>query len=401
MKKALTILLKLSATLLLLVAVAICFFSVSPVFRFSHPCVFSGPDIYNPYDSLPASVEWKRANFHTHTRVDNILNECPGYPAEVYGDYMKLGYDVLAFSNHNLLTRHPFAPDLQIDVYEHGYGLFKFHKLVFGASDVKHFDHLLPFLVSQKQWQLDLLAKDADFLVLNHPDRTLGMTPRTMRLLSGYRLIEADCGVSTDLLRWDEALSAGHYSHCLVNDDCHNSADHRKVGRRCSWLFSPSAKYEDLRRTLTGGCFYSMRVPDYGDGDWNEKYARNDALPQIESIGLKGDTIYMKLSAPARIEARGQDHALLAEVRGESFSRSLGTDEPYMRLVAYFDDGVVIYTNAFARYDSALTATPYAESPHEINWLLTLLFNVALLAAVVMLWLCLRRLWMPHKKLKS
>ncbi|MBR4429361.1 MAG: hypothetical protein IKS78_08380, partial [Clostridia bacterium] len=197
MKKALAISSKLAASFFVILAMVICIFSVSPIYDFSAPQAFAGPDIYDPYGSVPDTAVWKRANFHTHTRVDNILNECPEYPAVVYGDYMKLGYDILSFSNHNLLTRHPFDSTLQINVYEHGYSLFKFHKLVFNPSRMILFDHLLPLLPSQKQWQYDYLSRNADFLVMNHPDRTLNTTGRSMRLLTGYRLIEADSGMST------------------------------------------------------------------------------------------------------------------------------------------------------------------------------------------------------------
>ena len=398
MKNAFFFSLRLLATLMLLAALVICVFSVSPVFSFSSPAPFGGPDIYNPYASLPGGPEWKRATFHTHTRVDNILNECPEYPAVVYDDYIKLGYDILGLSNHNLLTPHPYDRKLWINVYEHGYSISKFHKLVFGATDVMPFDHILPLLVSQKQWQYDILSQSADFIVMNHPDRTLGMTQRNMRLLTGYRLMEADCGVSTELRRWDEALSAGHYSHCLLGDDCHDSRNHAKVARRCSWLSVPSARWEDVRECLLDGCFYSMRIPDFGDGDLAVKQARNACLPRVEAIGLQGDTVYLKLSAPAHIEAWGQDHVLLASAEGDTFRRPLAQNEPYMRLTARFDDGVVIYTNAFARFDGGKSATPYVESPHRVNVLLTVLFNAGLLILVALLCLCLRRLWLPHKE---
>lgn len=400
MKKAYLTVLRLAASIFLALALLICLFSFSPIFDFGVAEPFSGPDIYNPYASLPASPEWKRANFHTHTRVDNILNECPEYAQVVYDDYMKMGYDILAFSNHNLLTRHPYDSTLQINVYEHGYSIFKFHKLVFNPSRMMLYDHILPLLASQKQWQYDLLSRDADFLVMNHPDRSLHTTPRSMRLLSGYRLMEADSGVSTELRHWDEALSAGHYSHCLLNDDCHDSGNHRKIARRCSWLNTPSARYEDVRATLLSGCFYSMRVPDFGDGDMDVKRAENDRLPFVETIGVQGDTVYMKLSAPARMEAWGQGHELLAESYGDSFARPLGAEEPYMRLTACFDNGVVLYTNAFARYDASAGDSPYRETPHRVNVFLTLLFNAALLAFAFLLCICLRGLW-TDKKLKS
>ncbi|MBO4263478.1 MAG: hypothetical protein J5871_02210, partial [Bacteroidales bacterium] len=276
---------KILAGALLLTGVVLLLFSVSPVYRFAAPKPFEGPDIYNPYADLDTTLGWTRANFHTHTRVDGPLNECPEYPAVVYDDYAKLGYGILAFSNHNALTRHPYDSTLEIRVYEHGYSLFKFHKLVFAPSRVLWFDHLLPLFPSQKQWQYDLLGGDADFLVMNHPDRTLHTTARSMALLTGYRFMEADSGISTELRHWDEALSAGHYSGILTNDDCHDSRNHKRIARRCNYLNTPSARYEDVRKTLLSGCHYAMRVPDFGEGDWKVKRAENGQLPFIRAIG--------------------------------------------------------------------------------------------------------------------
>ncbi len=400
MKNTLLFCARVVASLFPVLLIVICVFSVSPIFSFSSPEPFSGPDIYNPYSDLDTASCWKRANFHTHTRVDNILNECPEYPDVVLEDYRKLGYDILAFSNHNQLTQHPTDSSLQINVYEHGINLFKFHKLVFNPSRMILYDHLIPFLVSQQQWQYDYLTRNADFIVMNHPDRELGSSPRAMHKLTGYRMIEADCGVSTELRLWDEALSAGHYSHCLINDDCHDSGNHSKIGIRCSWLQTPSERYEDVKPVLLKGCFYSMRVPDFGDGDWDVKYEANAHLPQIRDIGLRGDTTYIRLSAPARIEAWGQDHTLLATAEGTQLEYVMQPDDSYVRYSAFFNHGVVVYSNVFARYDKTKTETPFRVSPHKVNYLLTVLFNLALVAVVWLCIRCLRRLF-AHKKLKS
>ena len=134
MKKILVFSAKALASLFPALLIIICVFSVSPIYNFSTPQPFSGPDIYNPYSGLDTTARWLRANFHTHTRVNNILNECPEYPDVVYNDYKRLGYDILTFSNHNQLTVHPFDSTLQVNVYEHGYSIFKFHKLVFNPS---------------------------------------------------------------------------------------------------------------------------------------------------------------------------------------------------------------------------------------------------------------------------
>lgn len=398
MKRILLILLKAVAALLLVLALVVVIFSVSPVYHFEAPHAFDGPDIYNPYDGV--TCEWKRANFHTHTRVDNILNECPDYPDKVYDDYRKLGYDIVSFSNHNLITPHPVDTSLQIDVYEHGINIAKFHKLVFNPRRVHIYDHLIPLMVSQKQWQYDYLGSDSDFLVMNHPDRTLFMNEATMRKLSGYRFIEADCGVDQSLVRWDEGLSAGHYSHNLISDDCHDSGNHRKIARRCIWLDVPSARYEDVAPALIAGRFYAMRIPDFGDGDWAVKYAANANLPCIEDIGVRSDSVYVQFSAPARIEAWGQGHELLAEAEGNSLVYRLLPNEPYVRFIAFFNDGVTIYSNAFARYDQALADSPYEVAPHKVNWLLTVLYNLGLLILALVL-LRLLKATLAHKKKKT
>lgn len=379
------------AALLLALFLVVLLFSVSPVFSFSDPEPFSGPDIFNPYDGVEFPVQWKRANFHTHTRVEGLRNECKEWPETVLQDYERLGYDILTFSNHNELTSHPLSDSLQVNVYEHGYSLFKFHKLVFGSKDVLWFDHLLPILPSQKQWQYDMLAEGSDILCMNHPYRTWGMGNNTLRKLTGYRLIELDSGVGTENPYWDVALSAGHYSFGLANDDCHDSKRSSRIGVRCSWLDCASPRYEDIKETLLSGRFFSMRVPDFGDGDWEKKIAGGKNLPAIDSIGVRGDTVYMSLSSPAsKIVAYGQDHAELAGIRdASSLEYILGADEPYVRFTAWFDDGVVIYSNPFARYDSSRQDSPFVYAEHPIDWPLTVLFNLALailLVSCLLLW---------------
>ena len=125
------------------------------MYEFSAPRAFSGPDIYNPYKALEqdSALVWKRANFHTHTRVKSLFNECESWPGAVYDSLSRFGTSIVTFSNHNRLTTHPFDPELQVDVYEHGYNLFKYHKLVFGAEKVCRFDNILPLFAFQKQFQ--------------------------------------------------------------------------------------------------------------------------------------------------------------------------------------------------------------------------------------------------------
>lgn len=392
MKKAITLALKSLAMLVAGLLLLVLSFSVSPIYDFEKPHPFEGPDIFNPYASLDSCVRWKRANFHTHTRVKGPIppNECECWPSEVLEAYNALGYDILTFSNHNELTKHPTDPELQVNVYEHGYGLMKYHKLVFGASRVRWFDHLLPLLASQKQWQLDYLGRGSDFIQMNHPFRTGGTSQYQMSVLTGYEIMELDSGVSTEQEYWDWALSAGHYSFGLANDDNHKPHASDKIGVRANFLDVPSGRYEDLKDCLLSGPYYSMRIPDYGSGNWEEKYARNREIPAVEAIGLRDSTIFLRLSKPASlIKVSGQDRCIIDTLSNASAMECvMHHDQPYARITAYFDDGAVIYSNVFARYDKTKSPTPYRESGHSVNVALTVLYNLGLLCAIaLLLWL--------------
>lgn len=384
--KVLKIIGKILATIILFVIFGVAVFSVSPIYRFQGPEPFTGDHIYNPYADFDSTIGWKRACLHTHTKVDKGINECPYYPDVVYEDYMSYGYDILGFSNHQALTPHPVDPDLYIAIYEHGYNLFKFHLNPFGVRKVEKFDHLLPILLSQKQFMIDRLAEDGDFVQFNHPNRTLTINKKVMEHLSGYRLIEGDSGFGegdhgsgTSLRHWDEALSAGRYAHNNINDDNHNSKNHAAIARRCSWINTPTPYYEDVKEELLKGNFYTTRVPDFGNGDMEAKIAGNMSLPRIKDIGMSGDTIYMRLSAPAAmIKAISQNGITVDSITGSDEIRYvMRAEDPYVRLTAWYDDGTTVYSNAFARFSEG--DSPYRDFPHPVRWGMTILWNLMLL----------------------
>ena len=385
MKRIFRLLWKSVASILLIAIAVFTATSVAPIYDFEESKKFEGAEIYNPYQNIDATTCWKRANFHTHTRVEGLMNECKYWPKETLKYYEDLGYDIVTFSNHNKLTTHPRSEELQVNLYEHGYNLFKFHKLVFGAEKVWLFDNLLPMLASQKQFQIEQLLQDADIIQLNHPLRTPTLSKSQLEKLSGYRLIELDSGKSTENDYWDAALSAGRYCFGLANDDLHHPDKTYKIARRCNFLCTPSGKYDDILRALNEGCFYSMRMPDYGNGNWDIKREKNKTLPYIENIGLQDSVVFINLSTPAScIKMVGQNHATLAEYTDcNSATYTMKTSDPYVRITAYFPDGEVIYTNPFARYDASLQENPFKNELPKIDILLTIIFNLLLLALLM------------------
>ena len=109
LRKISAISLKTVISIILIAVLAVIITSVSPIYRFKAPEPFSGPDVFNPYRNLDTASCWKRANFHTHTKVEGPLNECAHTPEEVHQALSDFGYDIVTFSNHNALTEHPLT----------------------------------------------------------------------------------------------------------------------------------------------------------------------------------------------------------------------------------------------------------------------------------------------------
>ena len=370
-----------SLLVVILVAISIAIAtSFSPIYDFAEPRPFCGPDIYNPYRDIDTAHCWKRANIHTHTRVEGILNECEFSADSVYHIYKSFDYDIIGFTNHNELTKHPIDKELQMDIYEHGYNALNYHIMTYGAKRVWLYDALMPLFASQKQFILDKLSDDADFVQINHPQRIRLFNYADLEKISGYRLMELTAAEEEiENKQWDIALSAGRYSHGIMNDDLHYPDRPEKIAIRCSFICTPTERYEHVKEALIEGCFYSMSVPNYGDGDWGVKYALNRELPKVKDIGLRDSTIYIELSTAAdSIKFVGSNHRTLhTAYSATSAEYTMQSSDPYARIMVFYNDGAVIYSNAFARYDSAMEESPYRGDMYSINTTLTIIFNIA------------------------
>lgn len=375
-------------TLLMLIIVLAMFIvmtSVSLVYDFAEPRPFSGPDIYNPYRNVDTTLGWKRAALHTHSRVEGIFNECDFTPQQIVDRYYDLGYDIVHFSNHNEHTEHP--TEGEVAIYEHGYNIAKLHMNVFGSDDIMLFDPFMPIFDFQRQFKLDLLSEDADLVQLNHPRRTKGIDKETLQRLGGYKVMELSRVIEEEQREWDWALSAGRYVFGTYTDDMHFLDRSDAVARRSTMLNTPSGSYDDVVATLNDGAYYSLYTPDYGNGDWDVKRKMNRAIPRIESIGLSDDNIYVSFSKRAdSIRFTGQEQRLLhTAYQSDSANYTMSDKDSYVRITAYFPDGERIYTNAFARYDAQTMESPFDVEHHSVNILLTILYNILLLAIIIAL----------------
>ncbi len=376
---------KVIASIIIVVVMAITATSVSAVYDFRAPTPFSGPDIFNPYRNLDTTIGWKRAALHTHTRVEGIFNECDFTPQQIRDEYLKYGYDIVHFSNHNEFTEHP--TEGLVHIYEHGYNISKLHVHVYGSEEVTSFDPILPLFDFQRQFKLDLLAMDADLVQLNHPRRTKGLDRETMERLSGYHIMELSRKLEEEQREWDWALSAGRYSYAIYTDDMHFLDRTAAVARRSTVMNTLSESYDDVVATLKDGAYYSLYTPDYGNGDKEIKRAMNLTVPYILDIGEHEGEIYVSFSEKAdSIRFTGQDQEVLyTAYNSDAASYTMRDKDSYARITAYFEDGERIYTNAFARYDALEIDSPFEIKNYSYNTTLTILYNLTLLVIIIAL----------------
>ncbi len=394
-KRGVRIATKVILTPIFILLMAIVVTSVSAVYDFGEAKPFSGEQIYNPYADVDTSYGWSRGNLHTHSRVEGIFNECDETPEMICDEYAKYGYDFVQFSNHNEIIEHPHGENQGISLYEHGYNLLKFHKNVYGCQETTLFDHLLPIFDFQRQFQIDMLAEDALMVQFNHPQRVPGVNQKSMERIGGYRLIELTRTLEDENREWDWALSAGHYSFALHNDDLHDFKKSQNIAIRSTVLNTPSTSAEDITNTLYKGCFYALYTPDYGDGDLKLKVEKNLSAPYIRDIGMEGETIRVSFTEAAdSIKFTGQNQRVLHCVYNcDTASYTMRGEDSYARITAYFADGERIYSNPFARYDAQSIESPFETREHSVNTTLTILFNLALLALLIGLGVAIHRVY--------
>ena len=140
-----------------------------------------------------------------------------------------------------------------------------------------------------------------------------------------------------------------------------------------------------------------MRIPNYGMGDWDVKRAANKNLPEISNIGMRGDTIFIELTEAAdSIKFVGAGHRTLHIVCDTTTAEytMLATD-PYARITVFYADRAVIFSNVFARYDSASSTSPYRADTYCTNTPLSILFNgvlaLALCLILTLIYIVIRR----------
>lgn len=221
------------------------------------------------------TTRWLRANLHTHT--SNSDGDSP--PAEVVAWYRDAGYDVLAITDHDILTEpadlaHLAGPMLLVrgeeltsgDVHVNGLGLPKAVPPTFGG-DAR----------ARLQGNVDAIRDIGGVPSVNHPNFRWQVRVDDLAELRDLRLFEIhNAGPEVNNLGgregfpametvWDLLLGAGHRMVGIAVDDAHHF---RVWGRRYSnpgraWMMVRAERLterEVLAALEAGDCYASTGV---------------------------------------------------------------------------------------------------------------------------------------------
>lgn len=256
----------------------------------------------NPYAKLAPPSKWLLANFHVHSsRWEGELS-----PEELVKTYRDKGYDVLAISDHQLITHPKLAPPgmLLLSSYEHGANIAKVH---FGVLEPhSYYWDWLPLRQTPRalRWISDTLSDSARFLVLNHPSCAY---PAPMKIddIAGMPAVGAielishwACGDPAfgNLGIWDELWRRGKRIWATGGDDSHHRST---IGAGATFVFAEPTR-DGVIAALHEGAMVAVGTPlggpralpvsvTLGNGAW--RLVLDTDVDEITAVSGKGPIV--------------------------------------------------------------------------------------------------------------
>jgi len=375
--------------LFILVFIELLIYFTVPIYDFPIPQPFSGSKICNPYQGMDSS-QWRKTNFHFHLRAWGGVTSGRGNTGQQFwSTYKKLGYDMSSVSDYQRINTFNKDSAFYIPAYEHGFGVRKKHQILIGARNVLWFDYSLFQNINHKQHIINLLRPDNEIVGLAHPDWEKGYSVQDLYYLSNYDLLEVLDNNWRSVPLWDAALSSGHPVYILADDDAHNIKDPYQIGRCCTFINSPTMHSSDLMHSLKTGKAFGADIYMSTGETFAEKDERVKEVPRINSVVVRNDTLFVKVSARAvEFKFIGQDGKILkvTPLANEAWYRIMPEDT-YIRteicLFNHFDaPGTIFYLNPVFRYSGEV---PTNTLQAEINWPRTWIFRLFSIPSLIIL----------------
>jgi len=366
--------------------IASIFYINTTIYNFPEPKVFSGSNIYNPYENLPDSSY--RANFHAHTVAWKSVTNGHNTEKDVFEGYTERGYDIAGISNyHKISTYGKQFTDLYIPVYEHGYNVFKSHYLAINSLKVSYFDYPLYQLTSHKQKIIENIKANGAMVSMAHPKFAGGRSFSDMQHLVGYEFTEVLNHYRVSEEHWDAALSAGRLTWIMGDDDTHDLVK-EPTFRIWNIIHSEVRHPDSVMQSMKQGKNYAI---------WSHNGECDNLL---ESCEVKDATMNICLSSKAdSIVLKGQDGKVVQKIVNEdAISYTFTDDDTYVRAVAY-NKNSHLYLNPVLRIESNIVPLN-VNVKAETNLILTWLFRIIAFLIALSLLVLMRRIW-RGRKMKS
>lgn len=289
---------------------------------------------------------WYRAMFHCHT-----TNSDGGRSVEAavawYGDR---GYDVLAITDHNQLTRATppagggllLVPGTEVDAGRARNGE-PYHILGLGLAEMIELPRDLPSRHQlSAQTVIDRLRRAGAVVFVAHPYWS-GLVVDDLLALDGIAGLEVyNTNVDVDVAKgdgsvhWDDGLCARKPLFALANDDTHwRMGD---AGRAWTMVRAESRSQDAVVRALEDGAFYastgaalkdvafdgetaSVRVAPPGareirfmaDGRWGQRVTADGAALSGATFTLRGRERYLRIEVVGPDGGRAWTNPLFVE----------------------------------------------------------------------------------------
>lgn len=292
---------------------------------------------------LPKEGKFFKANLHTHTNISDGAQT----PYKVKEVYKKLGYSVVAFTDHDIFLDSQYLTDSDFVALNgieysspleigdkspksrkmcHFCAIAKdktnllqpcFHRTkYFNSSTAKEYIEMIKYDESipdfEREYSADCInemmkkCKEAGFFVTyNHPGGSLERYPDYMQ----YKYMDAieiynGCSImsgQTDYnpREYEDFVMTGRRLFCVGGDDSHlkymDSPVHTDAGRAFTMIKAKELTYESIIHSLTKGHFYASEGPEiyelyYEDGKIHIKTSDCDRIT-LSMCGRKNRSV--------------------------------------------------------------------------------------------------------------
>jgi len=353
-------------------------------YSFAAPQVFSGDSLYNPYQSIDSL--WQKGNFHAHARAWGGITDGKHNTTEALIEkYQQMNYSVICVSDyHSINPQQAIQEPSFIPVYEHGYNLFKAHRLAMGSHDVSFYDITLFPNTSDKQYIINRIKQQSPYLTIAHPKFGGGHTFEDLALLSGYECLEVLNHYRLSDKHWDTVLSAGKPVWIVGNDDNHNISKPDETGAKWTMIASDTNKGTAILENLTNGKAYGVE----GKGGVNDNH--------LQFLKVNGQTLFLKLENPAKeiafIGQNGKTNALFTNTDHASYV--FHPTDTYLRTLIT-NEQTKMYLNPVIRYDGKTKPENTMTAVYNPikTWLMRLRVVVTAILSLVVYYISVRKLW--------